>query len=302
MTATNSSLILKVKFLEKELKQKEKALKKYEQALKDSNQRVEQILKDLRESKALIRNIHKSLLPTHLPKIPQFKFSYKLTATKIGVSGDFFDVIQLNDPFQFGVLLSSCSSYTLTSLFLSLFLKSVPALKEHSTAAEYLQEMFNNFPVSNRDSIHLFYGIVNGRSFTLDYCLMGDVFAGVRRSDSQEKKNLLPSDFQILESPKADLKIKSPKKDSFKSKVMELKPRDCLTLCSPGLLHRKNSAGTDFGAKNIMKAAFSQRGALAIRQNILFQANRFAGSAAQRDQTLLIMEVKNRILKLTKGN
>ena len=300
MSAKNSSLILKVKSLEKELKQKEEALKKQEQALKNSNQRVEQILKDLQASKILIGNIHKSLLPTHLPKIPQFKFSYKLTATKTGVSGDFFDVIQLNDPLQFGILLSSCSSYTLTSLFLSLFLKSASALKEHSTAAGYIQEIFNNLLNKNKNSIDLFYGIVNGRNFTLDYCLTGDVFAGLRRFIPQEKSPSLPGDFQILKSPKPSLKIKNKKKCSFKSKVIELKPRDYLILCSPGLLHRKNSGGAEFGAKNIMKAALSQKGALAIRQNILFQANRFAEFSAQRDQTLLIMEVKDRILKLTK--
>ena len=325
MNSANKSLLLKIKSLEKDLKQKEKGLKKYAMALKDSNQRVEQILKDLQESKALIRNIHKSLLPSHLPKIPQFKFSYKLAATKTGVSGDFFDVIQLNDPLQFGVLLSSCSSYTLTSLFLSLFLKSVPALKEHSTAAGYLQEIFKNFPVSQKNSIHLFYGIVNGRDFTLDYCLMGDVFAGIRCSTPQGKSNSLPVKFQILkstkqicestpktppfsrrrESPQSELKssnriTKKQKNHSLTGSLIELKPRDCLILCSPGILHRKNAGGGDFGAKNIIKAALSQKGALAIRQNILFQANQFAGKAPKRDQTLLIMEVKDRVLKLTK--
>ena len=293
MTSTNKSLLSKIKSLEKELKQKEKALK-------DSNRRVEQILTDLQESKTLIRNIHKTLLPSHLPKIPHFRFSYKLTATRIGVSGDFFDVIQLNNPLQFGILLSSCSSYTLTSLFLSLFLKSVPALKEHSTAAEYFKEIFKNLPVSHKEPFHLFYGIVNRRDFTLDYCLSGEIFAGIRHA---RNKKAPPSsaDFQILKSPNFNLKTKDPRKKSLKSAVIELNPKDGLVLCSPGILQRKNSKGTTFGAKNVIKAALRQKGVLATRQNILFQADQFAKSAKSlKDQTVLIMEVKDRILKLTK--
>ena len=292
MTPSNKSLLLKIQSLEKELKQKE-------QAVKDSNQRVEQILTDLRESKMLIRNIHKSLLPSHLPKIPHFSFSYKLTATRIGVSGDFFDVIQLNNPLQFGVLLSSCNTYTLTSLFLSLFLKSVSALKEHSTAAGYFREIYKNLPISNKSSFHLFYGIVNRRDFTLDYCLKGDMFAGMRQTGHEKSSS---SNFQILKTPGSDLKTKDSRKKPFKSAVIELKPKDCLVLCSPGLLHRKNAKGTTFGSKNITKAALSQKGVLATRQNILFQVDQFAGSVESlRDQTVLIMEVKDRILKLTKA-
>ena len=294
MTPTNKSLLLKIQALEKKLKQKEKALK-------NSNQRVEQILTDLKESKNLIRNIHKSLLPSHLPKIPHFSFSYRLSATRTGVSGDFFDVIQLNNPLQFGVLLSSCSTYTLTSLFLSLFLKSVPLLKEHPTAAGYLREVFKNLPNSNKNSFHLFYGIVNRRDFTLDYCLKGDVFAGMRQPEQAKEKSSL-SRFQILKTSSSNLQTKNPRKSPFKSAVIELKPKDCLVLCSPGILHRKNSKGTVFGAKNILQAALSQKGVLATRQNILFQTNQFAGSAeSPRDQTVLIMEVKDRILKLTKA-
>ena len=141
---------------------------------------------------------------------------------------------------------------------------------------------------------------MNGRNFTMDYYLTGDVFAGMLGADFQGKKSHLSANFQILKSNNADLKIKNPKPQPFKSKVIELKPEDYLILCSPGLLQRQNPGGAEFGAKNIIKAALSQKGALAIRQNILFQANQFAGSAAQRDQTLLIMEVKDRILKLTK--
>lgn len=297
MSASNSSLLLKIKSLEKSLKQKEMTLKKYEQTLKDSNQRVKQILTDLREGKALIRNIHKSLLPSHLPKIPHFKFSYKFTATKTGISGDFFDVIQLNNPLQFGILLSSCNSYSLTSVFLSLFLKSVPSLKKHSTATDYFLETFKSLSKSHADSFHLFYGIVNRKDFTLNYCLKGGIFAGIRKTGNKKPPF---TTFQPIKSTPSFSKTQRPNKQSFKSQTVELNPKDCFILCSPGLSQRKSSKGTSFGANNIVKAVQKKKGALDIRQNILFQANQFAGPVKPlRDQTVLIMEVKDRILKLS---
>ncbi|MCY4512587.1 MAG: SpoIIE family protein phosphatase [Bdellovibrionales bacterium] len=300
MTVSNSSLLIKIKSLEKSLKQKEMALKKYEQTLKDSNQRVKQILTDLQEGKALIRNIHKSLLPSHLPKIPHFKFSYKFTATKTGISGDFFDVIQLNNPLQFGILLSSCSSYSLTSVFLSLFLKSVPSLKKHSKSTDYFLETFKSLSQSHTDTFHLFYGIVNRKDFTLNYCLKGDIFAGIRKAGNKKESSF--TTLQTLKTTSSSLKTQKPNKQSFKSQTIELNPKDCFILCSPGLLQRKNSKGTSFGENNIIKAVQKKTGALDIRQNILFQANQFAGPVKSlRDQTVLIMEVKDRILKLSPG-
>ena len=303
MADPNHPLLLKIKSLEKELRDKIEIIKKQERALKDSNRRVERVLKDLQDSTTLIRNIHKSLLPTDLPKIPLFKFSYKLAVSKTGVSGDFFDVIQLNSPVKFGVLLSSCNSYTLSSLFLSLFLKSFPSLKEHKTSGEFLSEMFKNLSSlsTKEEALHIFYGIVSRRDFTLNYCLRGDVFAGIRRARTGEIKST-QSDFEILKPAISPLKDPSKKiAPAFKSAVIELNPKDCLTLCSPGILLRKNLAGTSFGTKNIIKSALSQKGILATRQNILFQANQFAGSAEpKRDQTVLLMEVKDRILKLAK--
>lgn len=305
MADPKTSRFFKIRSLEKQLQEKNERIKKYERTLQDSNERVEKILTDLKDSTTLMRAIHKSLLPTSLPKIPLFKFSYKLAVSKTGVSGDFLDVIQLNSPLRFGVLLFSCNSYTLSSLLLSLFLKSFPSLKDYKTSEEFFSEMFKKLPPlsSGKEPPHIFYGIVNRRDFTLDYCLMGDIFAGIR-SVPLDQMNSDKLEFKVLKPAMARPKDSSKKSSgSFKSAVIELRPRDCFTLCSPGILLRKNPSGATFGEKNIIKSALSRKGVLATRQNILFQANQFAGSAEfQRDQTVLIMEVKDRILKLAKTN
>ena len=307
MTSTNSFLLKEIKSLKKELKEKQKIIKNYEARLQDSNKRIEKIIKDLQDSATFIRNIHKTLLPVDLPKIPHFTFSYKLIPSKTGIGGDFLDVIPLQNPLQFGILLSGFRNFTLSSLFLSVLLKSFPSLKKHKIAGDFLTEIFKKFPgpLSKTADISIFYGIVNRRDLTLNYCLKGDVFAGIRRKGQTDEKGTAASqgDFQVLHSPLPSGGSENRKGGNliFKSRRVELNPGDCLALCSPGLLHRKDSKGTSFGAENIIKSVLSRsnKGVLAVRQNILFQAHRFAGShEAERDQTVLIMKMKNRVLKL----
>ena len=293
---THPSSSSKIQSLEKELKEKNRLIKEYELALKDSNERIQKILQTLQNSSTLIRNIHKSLLPATAPKIPHFGLNWKLTPTRSGVSGDFFDVIRLNQPLLFGVLLCSGNSYTATASFLSVFLKFLPTLKEHKTPDGFFSELSENlFPsLPEKDTLDIFYGIVNRRDWTLNYRLTGDMFAGVQSSASNQvngKKN-----FRMFQPSRPGGKGK-------KSSVIELNPKDCIVLCSPGVAQRKNLKGESFGEKNIIQSISlgKQKSALSARQSILFQADRFAGSAEpERDQTVLILTVKDRILRLTK--
>ena len=313
MTSTNKSHLPEIKSLKKKLKEKQKIIENYEARLQDSNERIEKIIKDLRNSATLIRNIHKTLLPADLPKIPHFTFSYKLTPSKTGIGGDFLDVIPLQNPLHFGILLSGFSNFTLSSLFLSVLLKSFPSLRGYKTAGGFLTEVFKKLPcpLSKKEDISVFYGIVNRRDFTMSYCLKGDIFAGIRQKGKTGEKGTASShgNFQTLRPSSLGEGSKTGKNSPliFKSRRIDLNPGDCLALCSPGLFHRKNPQGEIFGAENIIKSVLSQsnKGGLAVRQNILFQANRFAGSnKAERDQTVLIMKVKSRVLKLagTKSN
>ena len=311
MASINSSLLTEIKSLKKQLKEKQKIIKSHSARLRDSNERIERIIKDLHGSATLIRNIHKTLLPVNLPKIPHFTFSYKLNPSKTGAGGDFLDVIPLQNPLQFGILLSGFRSFTLSSLFLSVLLKSFPSLKGHKTAEGFLTEIFKKFPrsLSKKEDISVFYGIVNRRDFTLSYCLKGDIFAGIRQKGQSAGKPAGSSrgDFQTLSPSSLSVSPQRGKNNSliFKSRKIELSPGDCLALCSPGLFHRKNPKGEIFGAENIIKSVLSpaNSGVLAVRQNILFQAHRFAGSnEAERDQTVLIMKAKSRVLKLAGTN
>ena len=293
MSSKKNSISLKqISGLKKKIREQDELIKTYKQVLKESNKNIEKITKDLKKSFNLIGNIHRQLIPSDLPKVPHFKLSYKFVPTTKGVSGDFFDIIQLKNSLQFGIVLSSCSTYTLTSLFLSTVLKSVEKLKEIKNSKDFVTYLYNHLHSSllTKEFVSVFFGIIDRREFTLDYCIVGDVFSSLRRGGSV---SLLKSSSPPLQ---ADLKC------SFSNKKIDLHPKDALILCSSGIVKRQNKKAESFGTSRILKSIPKKSGGvLEIRQNILFQARQFGkGTPSLQDQTLLIIEVKDRILKLAK--
>lgn len=281
-----------IALLNKKIKEQDKIIKVYKKVLKESDQKIKAISEDLQENFNLIRKIHLNLIPSDLPKIPHFRLSYKFVPTNIGVSGDFFDIIQLKDPLKFGIILSSCSTYTLTSLFLSTILKSSGKLNQIKTSKDFMQYLSEKFKSSlpEKESLHLFFGIVDRRRFTLDYCVLGNVFAGLKR-------NGRVSSFKSS-SKSLHKNLKAP----FFNKKIDLHPNDVLTFCSPGIVNRVNKKQDIFGEKRLLKSIpKNSLGVLEIRQNVLFQARQFGkGQSPLQDQTILVMEVKDRIIRLTK--
>lgn len=282
----------KVQLLEKKLKKKDMLLKKYQQSLNDSNGRIKKIAKNLESSLSLVRDIHKNLIPVRLPHIQGFEFSFKFLPTQQGVSGDFVNVIKIKDSMNFGVLLSSCSTYTVGSLFLSSFLKFSPELKKHNTAKDFLSFTTKHISPSlkAKEKVHLFYGLISRSSFELDFCLVGDIFAGHKRQG--KKVDVLPAC-----APQLNQKAKP----LFKSGRRLLKPNDVLLICSPGVAGRENSEGKTFGTQNIIRSVENNplAGVLEIRQNVLFSCNEFGGDQmASKDCTVLAIKAADRVLKI----
>ena len=280
-------------WLEKELAKKEKLLGKYKQALKESHRKVTHISKELQFGLSVIGQIHNNLKPVETLKLPHFHFSYKVAATRKGVSGDFFDIIPLTDPMKVGILLSSCNSYALAAWLLSvLFQKSDTPLHTHQTAKSFLLSLSDQIATAMPQSepIHIFYGILNRRDFTLDCASAGHIFAGLKPQGQPTKR--LPF------CPKT---LSKKNKKSLVSQTLNLEPGDTLVICSPGVLERQNNKGKSFGSEPIINILSKQEdlNVLELRQKILFQTERFAGALpAHKDQTVLAFSVKDRLLKL----
>lgn len=288
---TTNLLQQKIQSLEKSLKKKQELLKKYKKSLSDSNVRIKNITKDLKASLNLLRDIHKNLIPVRLPQIPGFEFSSKFQPTKQGVSGDFFDVIPLEDSMKFGILLSSCNTYAVSSLFLSSFLKSSSHLKSHKTAKDFVSFVAKKISatLSQKEEIHLFYGIISRSSLEMDYCLAGDIFVGHKKGE-EDFYTLPPS------SPYLDV----TKKPRVKSGKVTLNPKDVLLICSPGLMDRKNKKGQSFGKERIIQAAGKNKGGvLEVRQNVLFNCNEFGkDEVSLKDCSVLVIRARDRVLRV----
>ena len=283
----------RIKALEKKLKAKEDLLKKYREALDYSSARIKQITRDVNESLSLVREIHKSLLPTKLPRIPGFDWSYKFLPTQKGVSGDFFNVVKIKNSMKFGILLASCSTYTIASLFVSSFLKSSPDLQNNKTAKDFLSFVAKNISsfLLKKEKIHLFYGIVSRRTLEMDYCLVGDIFFAHKTHGK---------DFEILPSYGSHLYEKPT--PQLKSGKRVLQAKDLLLLCSPGVAERTNKKGEKFGVDNIIKAVSEKYpiGVLETRQKILFSSKAFGGkSILEKDSTILAIQTTGPHLKLS---
>lgn len=295
MKQTSHLIKQKIKTLEDKIRKKDQLLKQYKKALTDSNSRISKISQELENSLFILRDINKNLVPVRLPSIPSFEFSHKFTPAKRGISGDFFDIIPIKNSMKFGILLSSCNSYSLSSLFLSSFLKSAPNIHKHKTAKDFVSFTAKSIQpgVHKKEQIDLFYGIISRKSFELDYCLVGNIFVGLKRNKEQ---------FNTL-APCTDNLLQPKNKLRFKSGKLILNPKDTLLICSPGIKYRENTKGNVFGLKNIIKAAEKNTAeVLEMRQNVLFACNEFGkNSTNKRDCTVLAIKVMDKILKLKKS-
>ena len=282
----------RIKCLENELKKKEELIDRYRMALKNSNERLKNIAEELDFGFSSIKKVHEKFVPLDLPKLPHFRFSYRIQPAAKGISGDFFDIIPLKDSMKFGILLSSCSSYALASLLMSTLLKSPSPLEEQQRSEDFLkylsEKVFSSLP--KNEKIHVFYGIINRRDFTLNYSSVGFFFAGIKSKDKT-----------VTELSSSDHTLHKKNKSLFVSHTKSLHPGDILVICSPGVLERANNKGKAFGKEFITSILKKENDTdiLNLRQKILFQAETFAENVpSYRDQTVLAMEVKSRILKL----
>lgn len=281
------------KLLEKDLKEKDKLIEKYRQALLSSNERIQKMTNNLEEGLSLLKGIHRNLIPVDLPDIPYFEFSWKFIPTSVGISGDFFDVVKIKDSLNFAIIISNCNSYAISSLFLSSFLKSSQAMQEPTNSKDFICHIVKQLPDSFLKSkeINVFYAIVDRKKFTLNYCMVGDIFGAIQRRDGELSvfkpcAKSLPSNTKNLDYEE-----------------ISLNPKDTLLFCSPGIKNAQNKKGEIFGEDNILKAFKESQaeGALGIRQNILFQCEKFDQSIeSQNDKTILVTGVKEKVLKLQK--
>ena len=287
----------RIRDLEQELTSKSAELQLYKSQLGIANHQLEKVISQMGQELKMASQLQKHLNPIEIPPISGFEFSTKfISGYKSG--GDYFDIFELQDRMKFAIIASSASGYSLSALFLSVLIKisASSEAKRSSEAHQTVQSLLNELQpqMGADDKLSLFYGVVDKRSYELSYCHVGNHQAYLQVMGSDTLENLEAC------SP-AVSKTSAPKLHSIKQ---ALNPRDRFVLCTEGVWRAQGAEEQVWGAEKLRESIREapRSGVHELRNEILYRVQKFTGQAEpERDQTVIVTEVKDRVIKLAKG-
>jgi sigma-B regulation protein RsbU (phosphoserine phosphatase) len=287
----------RVRDLEAELQDREKDLSVFRDELGKANSQLERFIKQISQELKMASLIQKALVPTEFPNIPGFEFSTKFTPSPIS-GGDYFDIFEHEDKFRFGIVLASSSGYSMSALFLSVLLKMTGQLEARKgTSPDKILEMMGRElvpTIQSADQANVFYGVVDRRSFELTYSGAGRVIGLLFGFGSGKLQRLEWESQPFQQGFKAQLK----------ASTLSLGPRDRMILCSEGVIRAQNPNGEAFGEERLYKSilAAPRLGVHDLRNEIFYQLEKFTqGRDLPQDVTVVVTEVKDRVIKLAKS-
>lgn len=284
----------RIRELEQEIEEREKDLGVFRRELSSANRRLEALITEMNQELKVVHAIQKFIVPTEIPNIPGFEFSSKFVPSFLR-GGDYFDIFEHEDRARFGLIVASSSGHTMSALLLSVLLKFTGRLEARRSAEPNLmvKQIAGDLKpmMTLQDSADLFYGVFDRRHFTLSYSFIGDLVALHFDHDAHELK--------LLKSDPAP--ISKDSNEQYKPQSVSLDPKDKLIFCTKGLFEAKNLEGQEFGRDQLFKAIleYSGRGVHELRNQIFFKVQKFmSGQEPPRDLTVVVAEVKDRVIKL----
>lgn len=288
MSDENSQLKKRITFLEAELKHKNSELMIYRQELTKISQKLDVLMAQVGRDTKILSELQKTLVPTEIPNIPGFDVSRKFVyGSRFG--GDYFDIFEHEDKMKFGLLVACSSGYAMSALFLSLILKVSHVLeaKKGNPPDKIMQQIADELKkvAGPRDETTAFYAVVDRRDFTLQFCSAGQINAYYQAPQKP---------IQILKSSHGAFGQQF--NDKLSLAKLDLEPRSRLCIVTEGLL---SILGTEDIAKIMTDNAKSS--VHDLRNELLFQAARKSNlEEPERDQTVVVIDVKDRVIKLAK--
>jgi sigma-B regulation protein RsbU (phosphoserine phosphatase) len=291
------SLQNRIRELEHELNEREKDLSVFREELSRANSQLERFIKQIGQELKMASLIQKALVPTEFPNIPGFEFSTKFVPSPIS-GGDYFDIFEHEDKFRFGIVLASSSGYSMSALFLSVLLKMTGQLEARKgTPPDKILELMAKElvpTIQGQDQANVFYAVIDRRGFELTHSGAGRVI-GLLYSYSTGKLQKLEWKTEPFQHGFAG---------TLESATISLNPRDRIILCSEGAVRAQNLKGEAFGEERLYKTVLAapRLGVHDMRNEIFFRIERFAqGKDLPQDVTVVVIEVKDRVIKLAKN-
>lgn len=290
-------LLNRIAELEEELQERQADLKRFREELGRANQRLDALIQQLNNELRLAHAIQKVLVPTEFPHISGFEFSTKFIPSTIS-GGDYFDIFEHEDKFRFGLIVSSSSGHTMSALLLGVLLKMTGQIESRkgSEPHEVLLDMHAQLKenLTPQDQADIFYALVDRRNYDMRYVRAGHVIA-LHQSAATGEVQALDSGLGPVET-----EFKAP----VRSGLIALNPRDRMVLCTRGVIEARNSDGEVYGMERVTRSFLDgpKRGVHELRNHILYEVHNFsAGADPIRDQTLVVLEVKEKVIKLAKS-
>ena len=299
--------------LQTQLKETKYILSEYKKTVRDSNKLIKDAMNKLNAELKMAERIHHLLLPLELPVIPDCEFSFKFhPSNQPGGGKDFYEVSSDKENKKFNIIMSSCSSYTLSALLLSarLKIKSQSICLSDMKPDQFIYNLINetqsdtplfkkskkNQKTSNShtlpNTVDLFYSLVDQKTYKMFYCLVGKIKVLVHFAKTGKIETLKP----CVSSLELDKKIQ------LRSKVISLDRGDRVIICSPGILNCHDLYGETYSLVALKEVIQNQKPETTVhnlRNNIMYELKQFCkGCPIPRDQSVLVMEIKKHILKL----
>ena len=282
----------KIVELENELRYKNREVEIYQKELIKFSNNLDMILSAAQQDVKALNSLHIAIVPTELPQFAGFEISRKFTyGTKQG--GDYFDIFPHQDKMKFSILLASSSGYAMSAAFLSVVLEQFSVLEGRKTLSveDTVKRLADDLVkiAAPQDEIQLFYAVVDRRHMTMNFSCTGRIVGLIQSTDQSANESI-----KIISSDSKGIAV--GRKMDYRSLEVDLKPGYRICLLSEGLINAMNTDELISVAEETVAGGVHE-----VRNQMFIQAQIKSGlEQPLKDQTVIVIEVKDNIMKLAK--
>ncbi|MGE4232783.1 MAG: PP2C family protein-serine/threonine phosphatase [Bacteriovoracia bacterium] len=252
------------------------------------NATVKDLIENLQEDLRVAREMQKGLIPEKFKQVYGFKVLHKyLCGLKSG--GDYLDFFEFEDGNHVGILLSDSTGYGISSSFMSVILRLALKMSREETVSpsKTIQKVFQELlpTMKAHESISIFYGVLNRKTFELKYVTAGNVEFLI--SNDKITRSLSGNNPAL----NADLK------PTFKEQSLFVHPGERLLFISDGFYSEFKST------KELLESMseFKEKESLEVINELVFRVRKKLltdDDMPEQDCSVLILDVEKKALRL----
>jgi len=265
-------------------------VEEFQRKLRERNELLEQkvekgtiALQQQEEELKRAREIQKMLLPDTLPQVTGAQISIAWQPAR-EVSGDYFDVIQLDEK-RVGVCVGDVAGKGITAALLMANLQaSFRAFATAEASPQVVCTKLNKFLCANIASgkfVTFFYAVLDSDKRTLTY------------ENAGHNPGLLLRANEETESLRGGGAVLGALPDwAYQDYVVQLQPGDKLLVSTDGITEAEDAQLEEFGEERMLEAARAQdASAVETQRSIMQRVTAFCGGNFRDDATLLVLRV-----------